>query len=170
MRTFFFLFPMLLASAWLHAQKVLQIEKYGNPRAEKIFIGDPVTYQLKGEDIFHDSYIEDIRVEDSLLVLDDRYVNVFDISALRYERTWPRATGISLFWFGIGWSGFAAIGTALDGNDDTKYRWSDAVVSASALSLSFAIPRLFRNKTVKIGKRRRLRLLDLRFKQEPWED
>ncbi|MCB9267055.1 MAG: hypothetical protein H6558_18680 [Lewinellaceae bacterium] len=30
--------------------------------------------------------------------------------------------------------------------------------------------RLFRNKTARIGKRKRLRLLDLRFTKEPWED
>lgn len=170
MRTFLFLMPLLLAQSLLSAQKVLQIEQYGKPQADKIFIGDPITYQLKGEDMFHDSYIEGIQVQDSLLILSDRYVNVYDISALRYERNWPRATGISLFWFGIGWSGFAAIGTALDGNDDSRYRWSDAVVSASAISLSFAIPLLFKHKTIRIGKRKRLRLLDLRFKREAWED
>ena len=170
MRTFLFLMPLLLAQSLLSAQKVLQIEQYGKPQAEKIFIGDPITYQLRGEDIFHNSYIEGIQVDDSLLILSDRYVNVYDISALRYERNWPRATGISLFWFGIGWSGFAAIGTAVDGNDETRYQWSDAIVSASAIGLSFAIPLLFKHKTIRIGKRKRLRLLDLRFKREPWED
>ena len=40
----------------------------------------------------------------------------------------------------------------------------------SAYRLAFTLPRLFKNKTTKIGKRRRLRLLDLRFKPEPWEN
>ena len=170
MRTTLTLLALIIGSSLLPAQKVLQIEKYGKPQAEKMYIGDPITFQLRNEDVFHSSYIEDIRVEDSLLVLSDRYVNVHNITALRIERTWPRATGISLFWFGIGWSGFAAIGTALDGNDDTTYRWSDAIMTATSLSLAFTLPRLFKNKTTKIGKRRRLRLLDLRFKPEPWEN
>jgi len=170
MRTLFATSLLLLSCGLLPAQKVLQIEKYGKPQAEKMFIGDLLNYQLKGEDFFHSSYIEDIQVEDSLLVLGDRYVNVYDITALQYERGWPRATGISLFWFGIGWSGLAAIGTAVDGNDDSRYRWSDAIVSAGSIGLSFAIPRLFSNKTIKIGKRRRLRLLDLRFNKQAWED
>lgn len=170
MRTTLPLLILIISFSQLNAQKVLQVEKYGRPLAEKIYIGDPITYQLRGEDVFHSSFIEGIKVEDSLLVLSDRYVNVYDISALRYERNWPRATGISLFWFGIGWSGLAAIGTAVDGNDDSRYRWSDAIVSAGSLALSFSIPRLFKNKTLKIGKRRRLRLLDLRFAPEPWED
>ncbi len=170
MRTLFAPLLLLLACGLLPAQKVLQIEKYGKPEAEKLFIGDPLNYQIMGEDFFRSSYIEGIQVEDSLLVLDGRYVNVYDIAALQYERSWPRATGISLFWFGIGWSGLAAIGTAVDGNEDSRYRWSDAIVSASSIGLSFAIPRLFSNKTIKIGKRKRLRLLDLRFSKEAWED
>ncbi|MCO6476127.1 MAG: hypothetical protein J5I94_05860 [Phaeodactylibacter sp.] len=165
-----YILPVIIFLSPLSAQKVLQIEKYGKARTEKMYIGDPITYQLRGEDVFRDGYIENIKVKDSLILLSNRYVKVGDISALRYERTWPKATGISLFFFGVGWSGLAAIGTAFDGNDDTRYRWSDAIVSATSLSLSFAIPRLFRNKDVRIGKRRRLRLLDLRFKPEPWED
>lgn len=170
MRTFFLLAALMLAGTLLHAQKALQIEKYGSPRTEKIYIGDPITFQLRGEEDFRSSYIENLRVEDSLVVLSGRYVKVQDIVALRYERTWPRATGLSLFLFGVGWSGFAAIGTALDGDDSTRYRWSDAIVSATSIGLSFSIPLLFKNKTVRMGKRRRLRMVDLRFKLEPWED
>ncbi|MCB0598381.1 MAG: hypothetical protein H6557_09915 [Lewinellaceae bacterium] len=170
MRIFLPFVILFWGSSLLNAQKVLQIEKYGRPRAEKMYVGDPITYQLRGEDVFHSGFIEAIKVEDSILVLGDRYVKVQDISALRYERAWPRATGISLFWFGVAWSGFAAVGTAVDGDSDTHYQWSDAIVSATSIGLSFAIPRLFRNKTARIGKRRRLRLLDLRFTKEPWED
>ncbi len=161
---------LLLACGQLPAQKVLQIEKYGKPEVKKIFIGAPLSYQLRGEDIFHSGYIMDIKVEDSLLVLDDRYVNVYDISALQYERSWPRLAGLSLFIFGVSWSGFAAIGTAIDGDDDTYYRWSDAIVSAGSIGLSLALPALFKKKTIRMGKRRQLRLLDLRFTKEAWED
>ncbi|MCO6486856.1 MAG: hypothetical protein J5I98_00495 [Phaeodactylibacter sp.] len=170
MRSFLILLAILSACGLLHAQKVLQLEKYGRVRTEKMYIGDPITYRLQGEQGFQAGYIEDIRVEEGLLVLSDRYVKVQDISTLRYERGWPRATGISLFWFGLGWSGFAAIGTALDGDDDTRYRWSDAIVSAGSIGLAFVIPPLFKHKDVRMGKRRRLRLLDLRFRKEPWED
>lgn len=88
MRTTLTLLALIIGSSLLPAQKVLQIEKYGKPQAEKMYIGDPITFQLRNEDVFHSSYIEDIRVEDSLLVLSDRYVNVHNITALRIERTW----------------------------------------------------------------------------------
>lgn len=160
---------LLLVSGPIHAQKLLQIEKYGSPRTTKIFIGDPITYQLRGAEGFHSGYIENIRIEDSLLVLADRYVKVYDIAALRYDRGWPRAAGKSLFWFGAAWSGFAAAGFAFDGDKETNYRWADAIVTLSSWGLSLAIPRLFEHKTIRMGNRRRLRLLDLRMNPEDWE-
>lgn len=154
--------PLLLA-----AQKVLQIERYGSPKTQKIYIGDPLYFQLKSDDYFRLAYIEDMRPQDSLLVLADRYVNIYDIAALRYERSWPRAAGYSFFLFGAGWSGIAAIGYATDRNPDTSYRWADAIVTLSSWSLAFALPKLFANKTIKLGDRRRLRLLDLDFVERP---
>ncbi|MCB0570814.1 MAG: hypothetical protein KDC66_13655 [Phaeodactylibacter sp.] len=169
MRKAFLPLLLLIAASSLSAQKVLQVEKFGNPRTTKMYIGDPITYQLRGQEGFHSGYIEDIRMEDSLLVLADRYVKAYDIAALRYDRNWPRATGKSLFWFGAGWSGFAAAGFAFDGDKDTHYRWADAIVTLSSWGLSFAIPRLFEHKNIRMGKRYRLRLLDLRWKLEDWE-
>lgn len=144
-------------------QQVLQIEKYGSPKTEKIYIGEPITYQLKGDERYITAFLEEVRPEDSLLLLGNRYVYVHEISSLRFDRPWAKAAGVSLFWFGIGWSGFAAVGTALDGDPDTSYRWSDAAVTLTSLGLSFVIPRLFRYKTVRLGERRRLRALDLSF-------
>lgn len=166
MRIALLLFCLSLTTG-LAAQKVLQIEKYGSPKTTKIYIGDPISYQLKGEKSFRLAYIEDIRPKDSLLVLGDRYVNVYDIAALRYERAWPEAVSQSLFWFGTGWSGFAAIGFSFDGNDETSYRWADAFVTLTSWSLAYALPKLFKNKDIKFGDRRRLRLLDLRFSEDP---
>ncbi|HQU60705.1 MAG: hypothetical protein KDD02_02170 [Phaeodactylibacter sp.] len=164
------LLPLFLLLAWpLSAQKVLQLEKYGSARTTKIFIGDPITYKLRGSETFNSGYIENIRLEDSLLVLADRYIHVYDITTLRYERAWPRVAGKSLFWFGSAWSGFAAVGFTFDGDPDTNYRWADAIVTLSSWGLSFAIPKLFGHKDIRIGKRRRLRLLDMRWKVEDWE-
>jgi hypothetical protein len=38
--------------------------------------------------MFREGYIEDIKVEDSLIVFGDRYVNVHDIAVLRFPRAW----------------------------------------------------------------------------------
>jgi hypothetical protein len=170
MRLSLLIFLGLLFSMPANAQKVLQIEKYGSAQTQKIQRGQYLTYKLKGNDSFSVGYIEDIFVEDSLLQLGDRYVNINDIEALRFDRPWASAVGKSLSLFGIGWSGFALIGPLTDDDNDSRYRASDLVVTLTSVASGLLISELFKYKYVKIGKRKKLRLLDLRFKKETWEN
>ena len=76
MRLFTLLCLVLFSAFALSAQKVLQVEKFGDPESQKIQIGAILDYRLKGEEVFREGYIEDIRVEDSLIVFGERYVKV----------------------------------------------------------------------------------------------
>jgi hypothetical protein len=158
---------ILCSTGALSAQKVLQIEKYGSPKTEKIHIGSVIDYRLAGEESFREGYIEDIRVEDSLIVFGDRYVNVHDIAELRFARGWGKAVGTSLMIFGGSWSGFALLGYATDGNPETSYSGRDAAVTVISAGLGYALAKLVRYRKVRIGRRYRLRLLDLRFSVDP---
>lgn len=169
MRLVILLCLTLAVAHGLSAQKVLQIEKYGNPNSQKIQIGTMLDYRLKGEEDFREGYIEDLRVKDSLIVFGDRYVKVHDIAELRFPRTWGKTIGTSLMILGGAWSGFALIGYATDGNPETSYSSRDAVISAASAGLGYALTKLIRYKRIRMDKRHRLRLLDLRFKVEPWE-
>jgi hypothetical protein len=143
------------------AQKVMQIERYGRARTVKIHIGEPITYKLWGDDFWYPGYIVDILVGQNLIALEDRYVNIDSIEALRYHRHLARAAAAGLYIFGASWSGFAFIGTLTDGNPDTRYRWSDAIVTGTSFALGWIIQRFFGKRTIRFGKRNRLRLLDL---------
>lgn len=164
------LFTLLLLLSFsfaLSAQKVLQIEKYGSPKTEKIHIGSVIDYRLSGEDSFRQGYIEDIRVEDSLIVFGDRYVNVYDIAELRFPRGWGKVVGTSLMIFGGSWSGLALLGYSTDGDPETSYSARDAAVTVVSAGLGYALAKLVRYRKVRVGKRYRLRLLDLRFMIDP---
>lgn len=152
---------LLLGIPRAEAQKVLQMEKSGSYKTQKIYIGEEITYRLHGDDYWYHSAIRDLLVDEKLIVFHDRYVHMDSIAAFRWDRNGMRAIGKQLFWFGLGWSGYAAIGTVTDGNPDTNYRWSDAIVTGSSWLLSLISPKLFRYKKRKFGKRRRLRMLDL---------
>lgn len=170
MRVLLLLGLFLAALNVLSAQKVLQIEKYGNPNSQKIQIGTLLDYRLAGEEYFREGYIEDFRVKDSLIVFGDRYVKVHNIAELRFPRTWGKAVGTSLIIFGAAWSGFALIGFAADKDPSTSYSSRDAVISAVSAGMGYALTRIVRYKHIRMDKRHRLRLLDLRFKVEPWEE
>ena len=169
MRSFFLcaIGPILILLAFcgsvLHAQKVLQIEKYGKAETQKIPIGTTITYQLKGQADFYTATIEDILVEKNLLVMADRYVAVDQIAAFRYDKKWAKALSRSLVVSGLGWSAFALVGTATDGIEDTNYRWADAIVTGSALTVAWILPKLFNRKILRFDKRTRLRVLNLSF-------
>ncbi|MDX1667479.1 MAG: hypothetical protein R3350_09630 [Saprospiraceae bacterium] len=160
-RTLLIMLVLFLLSPDISAQKVMQIERYGRAKTKKYYPGDRITYQLKNSGQWYTGTIEELLVDDGLIAFSDRYVAADSIAAFRFDKRWAKSLGKQMMYFGAGWSVFAAIGTATDGNDDTRYRLSDAVVSASAVTTGFFLPRLFRYKTIRFGKRRRIRLLDL---------
>lgn len=146
-----------------YGQKVLQIEKFGSPKTEKIDMGTLLTYQVNNDEIWSQGYIRDLRVDQNVIEFDDRFVRLDHITALRYERSWPKQLGTQLALFGLAWSGYALIGTLTDGNPDTSYRWSDAAVTGAAAGIGLSLPLVIGDRTVRLGKRKRLRMLDLRF-------
>lgn len=166
-RTALILLILLLTSGAAVAQIVLQIERSSSLKTKKIAIGTGVTYRMEGDKTWYSGTIERLLPEDSLIVFNNRYLKVGQISAFRYERPWTRVAGRQLFWFGLAWSGFALIGTATDGIESTNYRWSDAAVTGSAVAVSTLLPKLFYYRKLPFGKNKRLRIVDLNPAETP---
>ena len=163
MRQFLLLFVFVFFVSLSYGQKVLQIEKFGSPSVERIESGSLLTYMVNDDGVWSQGYIRDMRVSQQIIELDDRFVRVDQITALRYKRAWPRQIGTQLAFFGIAWSGYALIGTLTDGDPETGYQASDAMVTGLATGIGLSLPLFIRDRTVRMGKRRRLRMLDLNF-------
>lgn len=163
----YFFFPLILGIFFQTGltQQALQIETYGKAKTQKIFAGEELEYRMKGTEDWRLGIIENFRADQGLIVLGDRYVRPDDIAAFRYHRPGMKRFGLQLGVFGLAWSGFAAIGTATDNNPETRYRWSDAIVTASAITVGLALPKVFQFRTIRFGKRKRLRIVDLNFDQ-----
>lgn len=145
-------------------QKYLQIEKTGSLYTRKIPVGEVLTYRLSDDITWYTGEIVRLLPEDSIVLFHDRFVKLGQIQAFRYARRAPASIGQSLFWFGVGWSAFAIVGTATDdvgklGVPD--YRWSDALVSSTTIGTSWLIPRIFKYRIIRFGNKKRLRILDL---------
>lgn len=153
-----------LSASTLLAQKVLQIETRGRVKTQKLFIGDEIRYRVVGDDLWHTGYISDLLIEKNVIALEDRYLKLEEIEAMRWYRGWTKPVSISLYTFGLAWSGFALIGTVTDGDPETNYRWSDAIVTAVSVAAGWIVQKFFRWRTVRFGNRKRLRMLDLSFK------
>lgn len=130
---------------------------------EKIYIGFVIDYWLVGEEFFREGYIEDIRVEDSLIVFGDWYVNVYDIVELCFVRGWGKVVGILFMIFGGFWLGFVFLGYVIDGNFEISYSGRDVVVIVIFVGLGYVFVKLVWYRKVCIGRCYCLCLLDLCF-------
>lgn len=140
----------------------LQLEKAGSMKVEKISLGTVITYSIKDGQGWYTSEIANFLYKDQLIAMADRTIPLKEITALRYNRTWPKAIGRQIGLFGLSWSGYAFIGTLTNRQPETNYRASDAMVTGSALAVGLLLPRLISFRVKKIGSKYRLRLLDLR--------
>ena len=146
------------------AQKVLQIEKYGKASTKKLYIGEQITFQLKGSKDWHSEILVDIKVKEQILLFTNRYVKVDDIVTLKTFKNASMARNLqfSLYTFAASWA-FFSLGSTLFGEPLTNLAWQ---VPASSLALGWTIRKLFDSKKIRIGKRRRLRVLDIGFNNQ----
>ncbi len=141
----------------------MQIETYGKPKVQKFFIGNKIQYKLKNQKGWTTDIIRDFLVEENIIEMDEKFIQLSNIEALRFNRAYTKTIETSLYTFGIAWSAFALIGYSTDGNPDTRYSKFDLSVSLISGITGWAIGRLFKYKTIKIGKRKKIRLVDVHF-------
>ena len=160
MRVFYIAIALVLSSAAVQAQKVLQIERYGSPKTKKYFIGDVLTYQLKDDDTWYEGEIVDVNADDNIVVFHNRYARVEDIRAFRYDnpQKWSKPLGVNLIRFSGGWVFYSLIDILDFGN---PFGWSAVIVPVTSLTLGCLLPKIFKYKVVKFGGRKRLRALNL---------
>ncbi|MCB0641218.1 MAG: hypothetical protein KDC44_06240 [Phaeodactylibacter sp.] len=153
---------LLFGTQALSAQLLLQLETVGKVKTKKFQIGETLTYRLQGSDQWEEGTIENLIYGDNLVVFNNRYTPVDQIVALRsfQPQSWSKPLSYSLYSFGAAWSLFSAGAAIVDKND--PYSWGDLAVTGTSMALGLAIQQLFKKRDYRIGKRRRLRILDLR--------
>ncbi len=149
------------------AQKFIQLELPGDPIAFKYFEGSSIAYKLADypEDFFNKT-IQTIDIDNELLVFDDGFIEVSEITHIRRFRPWAKALGYSLNTFGVVWLGYGALGAAFAeddgfGNEGTRFGWDTAVIGGTALLTGWILRKWLYKKDYKIGKHARLRMLDI---------
>ncbi|MEZ4942700.1 MAG: hypothetical protein R3D58_17630 [Saprospiraceae bacterium] len=148
------LFPVLLP-----AQKFIQLEKANRARTLKMYVGQDLTYRLKGESEWFTSTITDVQMDSQKVSLDLKPIPIGNIEAIRLQHPGIlRSLGPSFMIFGASWAGFALIGAAFD---DYKLTAGTAIVSGTGLASGYLLHRIFKHKKVKLSERRRLRAVEV---------
>lgn len=158
------LFILMSISTNSFGQKFLQIEKYGKTNVEKFYIGDELTYQIKGDKkTWYKGTINDLLIDENLIVFENRAVKMKDITVIRTFKNarLSRSLSLQLYVFAAGFGGFSALAALVGWWEISVFT---VVVVGSALLAGLLIRHLFKWKTYKMGKRKWLRMLDLTMK------
>ena len=143
-------------------QRVLQMEKRGSLKTKKYYIGDDLVYSLRAEPKeFQTATLTEILVDQNLVQLDSRLINVKDIAAIRTYRPERIGKALSkqLYTFAGGWTLFSLGG--LFANRDIIS--TDYYIVGSSLVSGWLIRKLVKKRTYRLDGRKRLRILDLDF-------
>lgn len=161
-----FVFLSFFVTEAIVAQKILQIEKVGSLKNQRYYIGDEVIFQLAGEteDYWFRENIVDILVDAESVQFTNRVVKITSITKIRSfkDQGWSRNLSNSTFVFAGSFTVLSLIAAAA-----TEFSLSAAtiIIPGAVVVAGLVLRFIFRRKTYRIGKRRRLRVLDLNFYQ-----
>lgn len=145
-------------------QKMVLLERANRAKTTKLYIGQALRFRLAGaEDYWYDRTITEILPESNTLLLDNFPVKLDSIVALRVRRK-PviRLIGGTLFTFGASLA-VATTAAAIYRDRDTAY---GALYGTAAASLATGAL-MSTKRTLKLGKKHRLRIIEIKFPEPP---
>jgi hypothetical protein len=147
-----------------HAQKLLLIEKAGNPRAERIQLYDELKFTLKGDDkLWYKRQILDMDVNAQLLLLGETWTAINDIGRIRLkrQRAWANLVGGAL----QGGGASMILGDLYYTVVRNAPRYTDGGIEFGLVNIGVGtgVRSLFAPIKYKLGGRKRLRAVDLTF-------
>lgn len=148
----------------LSAQRVLLLERANQSKSERLMEGDEITFRLRGDKFWQSGNIAELRPDIQAMVINDRFIMLEEIESLRFPGSrFGSGIGLSLITFGAGWSAFALVGYATDGDETTAYSATDMSVTLTTVGTGLLLRQIFSRKKFKVNDRRRLRIVDLTF-------
>ena len=152
----------LLTGGSLSAQKCLQMERYGSLKKQRMYIGDEITFQLKNDDTgWHTRLIIDFDVDGGYIVCPRYRVHIDSISMIQLDKSNGMKFLGTIFLAGGANGIIFAITYPLF--NDRPPEWSGVAWGAAIMGLGALLWSFDKKKKFKVGKKKRLRLLDLNF-------
>lgn len=156
---------VLLITALAHvlwSQKFLQLEKTGTLKTTRYYIGDDITFQLVNDDKgWYTRNIQDIDVDNNRLVFINSVLPIDSIGAIQLDgSSFGKAIGGALQYGG---PGIALTSLSLSVANSRPVDWTAIGSAAICSGVGTAIRAASKKKKFKVGKNKRLRVLDLNF-------
>jgi len=160
------LLPLLflfVLSTGVRAQKVLLFEKLTSSSSERLYEAENLKFRMKGDKFWQQGPIREMRPDIQALVINDRFIMLDEIETVHQGTTAAGIAGYSLMTFGVGWSFWAIAGNYTDGDPTTNYERRDLMTSLTSIGSGLILSQIFGKKRFKVGKYKRLRVVDTTF-------
>lgn len=150
-----------MINSFSFAQKVLQLEYIGKVKTTKIYLGEVIFFKTKQDpDSWFEARLEDINLEAQAVVFDARIILIKDIIAIKRRKKSGFYTAGSAMQYS------AAIPVSYEiiyGLVNPPIEWKSLAIFAGGSVLLGTLLKLIPPKKYKMGKKHRLRVLDLTF-------
>jgi len=161
----------LLFCSWLSpnigsTQIMLYLEDMTKVDAIKIYQGSSVWLKTQEIPEWTKYKMERLLDESGVIVHPQGYINIKDITHIRLERYWVTLLGNSLQTFGAAWGVYGLIAAASGLQGVTLQ--SVAIGSLVPLAVGYIMKKIWKWKKYKIGKKNRLKILDLSLPDDPY--
>lgn len=166
-RSFLLIF-ITLSFAKANGQTYLFVEEMSEVKAIKIPVGYPISIKTKTIPEWTSYTIERLLDAEEIIIHEDGMIPLTDITHVRIERRWARLLGAYLQRFGVAWALYGTIAWAaqLDGVEPIAI----AVGAIVPIGVGYLIKKVWQYKVYKIGRKNRLRILDLSFPDDPYNE
>ncbi len=152
---------LFLGLTTTYGQKVLQLEKIGKVATTKMYIGEKIFLRtIDHPDYWYEAKLEDVLIEAQAIVFEDRIIPIANILAIKKrKRSAMNSAGRGMQVSAL----VPVVYEVIYGSINPPIEWKSlAIFSGGAFALG-SLMRLLPPKQYKMGKKYRLRVLDLTF-------
>lgn len=163
MRIFITIFLLVFLANQASSQVKLQMDKFGKRKTLDFHEGDVITVKLKGEEVYQQLQIQKLYPEANLIVTQLGPVKLDDIIRVRTfdNKGVGRYFAYMLWVFGAAWGGYSLLGYLVYAEPLT---WGVLGVMGVSFLLGWFLKWILRRRTYKIGKKRKMRIIDINIK------
>ncbi len=142
------------------AQVVLYMEMMGEEKPIKYYEGQSLSYKCVAyPDEWQEIIIDRVVDEEKLILYPGGMLKLSDITEIRRTRGWANTIGYMLQTFGTAWLAFGGI--AHFSYATFTFGVDTLIIGVTAMATGWLIKKLLKYKKYKIGRRNRLKILDL---------
>lgn len=151
----------LLACTSSLGQIFLQLEVDREVVPLRFAPGDMLVYKsAETGDDWQTRRIERLIAEDQIIVFADSWLNIQDLTHVKVRNQPGWVVGKILTTFGSAWFVFGGIAHL---TTDYTFTWRDFTIGAVGVGLGWLITKFASSRTYKLGKKHRLRIVDISF-------